>query len=356
MNIIFANAFYDPRSSTGGNAHIYQFIRNVVSLGHTVCTYAPDKHPDAIRLPKERISRLRMLRQSDVYYVRLQSSFNSFSKWALPPKRWLLGNKKPIVWEFNTIPSADQKTITSFQHYGQGVNLACCVSETIAEYVNDKIGIENVITVPNASDPGLFRPNIPPVQRVLSKPDIMNVVWMGSLNIEYSNWYDFDLIKDAAMFLWDSEYQNKIHFHLLGPGRGMMSTMPLNVHYQGAEDYQKLPQWLSGMDVGLIMYKQNCDGHYVSPLKLFDYMASGLAVVSTPTQQVERILNELHQTESVIPYGEYKKLVDQLIRLYENPIKRKTYGLNGRKLVEEKYNWRECTRRILAAVEDILAQ
>ena len=34
-----------------------------------------------------------------------------------------------------------------------------------------------------------------------------------------------------------------------------MRDMPANVHYYGVEDYERLPQWMSAMDVGLCLYR-----------------------------------------------------------------------------------------------------
>jgi glycosyltransferase involved in cell wall biosynthesis len=55
-----------------------------------------------------------------------------------------------------------------------------------------------------------------------------------------------------------------------------------NVHWLGPRSYQDLPDYAVHFDVGLIPFRQNTLTSYVNPLKLLEYLALGLPVVSTP--------------------------------------------------------------------------
>ena len=55
-----------------------------------------------------------------------------------------------------------------------------------------------------------------------------------------------------------------------------------NVHWLGPRSYQDLPAYAAHFDVGLIPFRQNTLTAYVNPLKLLEYLALGLPVVSTP--------------------------------------------------------------------------
>jgi glycosyltransferase involved in cell wall biosynthesis len=55
-----------------------------------------------------------------------------------------------------------------------------------------------------------------------------------------------------------------------------------NVHWIGPRPYQDLPTYLAHFDVGLIPFRQNTLTAYVNPLKLLEYLALGIPVVSTP--------------------------------------------------------------------------
>ena len=58
-----------------------------------------------------------------------------------------------------------------------------------------------------------------------------------------------------------------------------LQTLP-NVHYLGAKTIDQVPHYLKGFDVGLMPYIQNRESENISPLKLYDYLATGLPVAS----------------------------------------------------------------------------
>jgi glycosyltransferase involved in cell wall biosynthesis len=59
----------------------------------------------------------------------------------------------------------------------------------------------------------------------------------------------------------------------------------------GAKEYQQLPSYLAGWDVGLLPFALNESTRFISPTKTPEYLAAGLPVVSTPI------------TDVVNPYG-----------------------------------------------------
>ena len=60
-----------------------------------------------------------------------------------------------------------------------------------------------------------------------------------------------------------------------------------NVHWIGPRSYQDLPAYAAHFDVGLIPFRQNTLTAYVNPLKLLEYLALGIPVVSTPLPDLE---------------------------------------------------------------------
>lgn len=55
-----------------------------------------------------------------------------------------------------------------------------------------------------------------------------------------------------------------------------------NLRYLGFRPYSDLPDYVAAFDVGIIPYSVNPYTEGVSPLKLYEYLAAGKAVVSTP--------------------------------------------------------------------------
>lgn len=234
MRIAYLNAKYVAESTTGGNAHIGQFIANAVALGHEIWSYPGSQHKDVKLLSPKRFERFKTLRSMDALYVRMGWTPSMFVKWSLPPHRQLLGNPK-VAWEFNVVPKyglligkskADVQTaIKAYRHYGKGCDLVVCVSNMLSDYVKEHLGLLNVITSPNGSDPDLFCPNVSPVSRVQRSSEFLNVVWMGSAKIP---WHNFDILRQVADILWIKDKDRRINFHIIGDYFRQMEDMPVN--------------------------------------------------------------------------------------------------------------------------------
>ncbi len=71
-----------------------------------------------------------------------------------------------------------------------------------------------------------------------------------------------------------------------------------NLHWLGARRYAELPRYAAHFDVGLIPFRRNELTTYVNPLKLLEYLALGLPVVSTPLPDVSRFAEHVYIGES----------------------------------------------------------
>src|SRR5262249_18718828 len=67
----------------------------------------------------------------------------------------------------------------------------------------------------------------------------------------------------------------------LTPYRGLA-----NVHFLGRRDHDELPAYCKGFDVAMIPRKVNELMQHVNPIKLREYLAAGLPVVSTPSAEL----------------------------------------------------------------------
>ena len=363
MRLAFANAKFKPDAHDGANAHVRQFVQNAVALGHEVWMWPGVAHPAAKPLPDGRVARTMRLREMDLIYVRVQHDVAAPCTWTLGPTRRLLGD--PImVWEFNTVPEYGQyrglspeqiqKEIAGFRHFGRGCDLAVCVSQHLADYVRTNLGIARTLVVPNGSDPDLYRPDAPVVPRLSTAAvdGAFNVLWIGSA---YVDWHNFKLLADAARIIWERGNPRKIVFHLIGQGMSKMGDMPANVHYYGVEHYEKLPRWLSAMDVGLCLYRPG-PADYSSPLKVFDYMASGLAVIATKQPQTTQLLTELGTPELLMSPDDATALADTLEQLAGDRAKVEGIARRARELSVAKYTWRRAVVDAFTEIDKIQAE
>lgn len=361
MRIVYANAKYRHHTSEGGPAHMRQFIENASALGHELWMWHGEPHPLTKPVPRGKLERLRLFRSIDVFYYRIEFKPPLGARVILPPYRKWFGN--PIVaWEFNTVPEYGRlhglteqmvrDSIAQLKRIGAGVDVALCVSKKLCDYVQSELGIRNAVEIPNGSDPDLFRPDVPPVKRMVRNPGQLNVVWIGSANL---GWHNFDLLRDAAWSLWNSPHARRIAFHVIGPGMQQMRDCPPSVSYYGAEEYDKLPGWLSAMDVGLNMYRPG-PADFSSPLKIFDYMASGLTVVSTEQPQAREIFQKLDQLDLLLPGSDPQALSAVLLNLADAPARLRLQGAAGRQLVIDHYNWRRAATDTFAELQKLMPQ
>ncbi len=361
MKVAFANARFRTSANEGADAHVRQVAANTVAIGHELWMWPPHNHPAAKPLPTSRFARLMKLREMDVLYTRVQHDCAKPLTWAIGPTRTLMGDPL-VVWEFNTVPeygeyrgmspAAVDAEISKFRHFGRGCDLAVCVSQHLADYVKQNIGIQRTLTVPNGSDPDLYTPDAKPVTRIAKNEKVFNVLWIGSA---FTAWHNFSLLADAARIVHATGNPTNILFHIIGPGMDQMRDMPPIVHYYGSEKYELLPHWLAAMDVGLCLYKPG-PADYSSPLKVFDYMASGLAIVATDQPQTREIFTQLDQLDLLMPHNNPQMLADAIIKLSRDRDRAKKLGEASRKLLIDKYTWRRAIVDTFKEIEKLLEE
>jgi hypothetical protein len=65
-----------------------------------------------------------------------------------------------------------------------------------------------------------------------------------------------------------------------------LAALP-NVHFTGPVPYDQLPALVSGLSVLLLPYQSDALGQSLSPLKLREYLATGLPVISSPLHDAQ---------------------------------------------------------------------
>lgn len=344
MRLYYANATYKKTDLRGRNIHIHQFIANSIELGHEIWMEPDCEHPGIHPLPKGRLARWRSLRRLDAIYVRLQDFPPVACRYGIAPYRQLAGS--PLnVWEFNTVPEFSivmqhneerlQNSLAAFRRFGPGCDLAVCVSSKLAEYVQEYLGINKTMVVPNGSDPSLFLPKSRLIPAVQTNPHSLNIVWIGSADL---GWHNFDQMLEAAKILVSRGLKEKFTFHIIGKDLPKNTGWEDNVIYHGPVAYDCLPGWLAPMDVGLVLYRSGV-ADYNSPLKFYDYLASELAVVSSEQPQVREVLTSMNASDMLVPCGNATALADTLQSLEEDRERVRLLGTSGRQKVVEFYNW-----------------
>jgi glycosyltransferase involved in cell wall biosynthesis len=140
----------------------------------------------------------------------------------------------------------------------------------------------NVLDAPNVADTELFARALQdgPLDAAVAALPQPRIVFTGAI---VSIKLDFPLIAELARLRphWSFALVGPI-----GPGDPRTDVSELtaepNVHLLGPRTYDELPEVLRGADAGLIPYARNQLTASIFPMKVYEYLAAGLPVVSTP--------------------------------------------------------------------------
>jgi glycosyltransferase involved in cell wall biosynthesis len=294
----------------------------------------------------------------DGLYIRLQNHPVDSLRYGLAPYRQLTGLPL-VVWEFNSLPGydpvnparedVDPHETERFRRLAGGCDLAVCVSERLAVYARDVLGIRNTLVAPNGSDPDLFRPDAQPLAGLERDPGVIRVVWMGSADLR---WHNFYLLEEAAARLDNPTRVPRIEFHVIGAYHPDSKHTRPNLVIHGPQPYDTLPGWLAAMDIGLVL-SQPGPYDYNSPLKLFDYLSSGLAVIGTEQPQLREVFSRLHQEDLIIRPGDADGLAQAIAGLAADPARMNSLARAGRQAVIQHYNWDRAVRDTFDAIQEL---
>lgn len=170
----------------------------------------------------------------------------------------------------------------------------------------------------------------------------LRVCFVGSLK----PWHGVDIAIDAVAPL------KGVELVVIGDGperealqaRARRSGAP--VVFTGAVPSARVARLLSDMHVGLAPYPADA-GDYFSPLKVFEYLAAGLAIVASRTGQVPAIV-EHGRTGLLTHPGDVGELRRQLAALRDDRVRAADLGRAARAEALAHHDWGVVLERILA--------
>jgi glycosyltransferase involved in cell wall biosynthesis len=214
-----------------------------------------------------------------------------------------------------------------------GADLVLAVSGPLATYARAR-GARRVETFPNAVDVQRFT--------VPSQPSELRCVFLGALR----PWHGIGTIVEA----WRLLGREAPPLLVVGDGSQRAALEALGAEVTGAVPHAQVPALLSTAAIGLAPYASDAPG-YFSPLKLFEYLASGLAVVAGAIPGVSEVVGPEHAV--LVPPGDPEALAAAVAELAGNQPKRARLGEAGRELVVERHTWDARAQRILDVLSEL---
>jgi glycosyltransferase involved in cell wall biosynthesis len=356
VRIFFPNASITYPPANGGDVHRYQLVRHLTEMGHRVRSLAPDRNPHAHQKPRNPLSVVHELRRCDVLYCRLEDRPTAATALTGGVFRPLIPKDVHVVWEFNVSlvgpltqrPRSErevQSSINRLRKQAKRVDLAICVTDALADESRNLLGIQRTVTIQNGSDPQMFQPDLPRPDDLPEPNGRLRVVSIGSNANAY---HDMELVEAACQLI--DQKQLPIDVYVFGNSSKLLKERSQScLHVHGATSYMQIPKYLAAMDVGLTLYNIRADGN--SPLKLFDYLASGCVPLCSESQPMRQVLDGTGA--GLVRDWTARTLVDELMRLHEDRDALKTMRAAGRPIIEQTYNWRSVATRTVDAIASI---
>jgi glycosyltransferase involved in cell wall biosynthesis len=153
------------------------------------------------------------------------------------------------------------------------VDAVAYTAETLEPHVRS-LEPRRLIHLPNGVDLDRFTRRVPPPPEYNQIP-APRAVYVGAI----AEWFDFSLLNHLVQAL------PHVSFVLIGPdelARRRLSAAP-NLHVVGRQPHDRVPAFLQHADVGLIPFDARNHAELVGsvhPLKLYEYVASGLPTVA----------------------------------------------------------------------------
>ncbi len=134
------------------------------------------------------------------------------------------------------------------------------------------------LVVPNAVDDSVFAVSATPVPDDFPVGDSLVIGYHGSL---YGPWFDWGAVEAVARAYPSARVL------IIGDDENVQRDVPENVHFLGPKAQTELPAYVQRFDVGLVPFIVNETTHAVSPLKVYEYLASGVPVAAPPLRSLE---------------------------------------------------------------------
>jgi glycosyltransferase involved in cell wall biosynthesis len=174
------------------------------------------------------------------------------------------------------------------------------------------------------------------VRAALGVPEgAIAVLFSGS----FRPWHGVHVLEDAARRL---RHRADLFFVLAG-GDGAGEGEGYRGRRLGAIPYEEMPAVVAACDIGIAPYDtarlpQLRLGFFWSPLKIFEYMASGLPTVTVDLHPLEEIVRD-GEEGLLVREADPAALAEAIERLAGDEPLRRRLGANARRRVVERYSW-----------------
>lgn len=166
--------------------------------------------------------------------------------------------------------NANQLTLAAEARVVKRSGGVIATSQVVADVLSIRYAIPQSAVIENGVDLDHFRPSLIPWEQR------SGAVYVGALDARF-DW-------DTVIALASAHPAERID--LYGPNPPRAPALPPNITLKGALSYDDLPSTLATYRAGLLPLRRSLVNNGRSPMKLFEYLASGLSVIALATPSI----------------------------------------------------------------------
>lgn len=363
--------------SKGGSIHVQEVLRGMIARGCEVVLFARrlggevprglgavtlrqlSKAPSGQTEERERF----LLEANDELHAMLAAEpgldmvYERHALWSFAAMEYAQKADIPGVLEVNAPLVEEQQRFRALTLVEQAETAAArcfaaagamlAVSRPLAAWLEKRPGAAGrVHVVPNGVETSRFGPG---VNAALPAPGMVTIGFVGSLR----PWHGVEQLVAAflrlrreglparLLIVGDGPMRERIESECAGEGDSIVLA--------GAVSPERVPGLLASMDIAVAPYPA-MDSFYFSPLKLYEYMAAGVAIVASAAGQVREVIDE-GRTGLLYAPDDSDALAAALRRLVADATLRQQLGKNARTVAVCEHQWQHVVDRIFDHAE-----
>jgi glycosyltransferase involved in cell wall biosynthesis len=368
------------RSRDGQSVHIDELIQALRDQGHKVVVVEPQRVPATqASLKKKLLPKLLYeileLCYSFLEFIKLARASRQYRPDALYQRanifmlsgvwtaRWfripyLLEVNAPLALERGKFDGLSLPWLAAWTEHSmwRSADYVLPVTHVLARHV-EKAGVtrDHIVVAPNGIDLERLKPtgSIAEAKKSLNLGAELVLGFVGFVR----DWHGLDHIVDLLAQEPDLE---KVRLLIVGDGpaceelreQAKRLNIAKRVTITGVIPHERLAQYVSAMDIAL----QPHVTPYASPLKLFEYMALGRAIIAPDTENIREIL-EPEVDSLLFTAGDQKTLSAAIRRLAgDGELRLRLGNAAAAKILARNLTWRGNAERVAKLIEHLQSQ
>ena len=233
-----------------------------------------------------------------------------------------------------------------------------CVSESAKPRLMEiwKVPSEKIVVLPNAVDVQRFKPDPElgaQTRASLHLTDCPLVIFVGN----FYQWHDVATLLKAFAVVRETHSESRLL--LVGDGGEHEKMMRLSaelglegvVVFTGFVSHSEISRHVNAADIAVVPVPKMETEMWLSPMKLFEYMASGKAVVASAMGQINDVIKD-GVNGLLIPAGDETALANAINKLIEDAPFRAQLGKQAREDAVRDHSWEQYISRLEGVFAD----